>query len=63
MGIPFRLVINSNFDGTNVSRLMFSKFSPAFCKSGNTLDNVTPFVVKARSSNPSNCLNLSVRNI
>ena len=45
--------MNSNFCGTNVSRLMLSKLSPASLSCGNFLAKVMPFVVIASVSSPS----------
>ncbi len=42
-----------------MSRLILSKFKPAFCKSGRILDNVTPFVVIAISCKSGNSRSLS----
>ena len=61
--IPFLLVTNSNFCGTNVSRLIFSKLSPASLSLGNFLTKVMPFVVIANVSRPSIPPNSSVDNI
>lgn len=54
--LPFLLVRNSNFFGSNVSRLILIDLSPASCSWGNFLFRVMAFVVRANVSRPSKLL-------
>ena len=47
--LPFLRVINSNFCGTRVSKLIFNCVKPAFFKDSNFFDRTIPFVVIAKS--------------
>lgn len=49
---PLRLVINSNFAGTNVSKLIFTEVSPHSFSLGSFLARVIPLVVMASVFNP-----------
>lgn len=51
--VPFRRTMNSNFAGTNVSKLMLMAFRPASFNRGNNLAKFMPLVVTAMVCNPS----------
>ena len=55
---PFRRVMNSNFAGTRVSKLMLTKLTPHSFSFGSFFARVIPFVVIANVFNPSMSDNL-----
>ena len=62
-GLPFLRVINSNFCGTSVSKLMFKCVKPAFFNESNFFDRTMPFVVIAKSLKFSSADSLSEKKL
>jgi hypothetical protein len=52
LSCPFRLVKNSNFAGTNVSKLIFTEVSPHYFSSGSFLARVIPLAAMANGFSP-----------